>query len=577
MPDHEITLEKIMNRIKVSMQEARKDRNRLKPQTIDENWKLEYKEEVLQHLAKLNVEIEQNNRGWLVDPEYRIASHRPRIGRFIVFGKKIIRKTLRWYINPAFEKQRNFNGSVTRSLNLFPKFISILLEGMDSFKKRTESLQATNERLSKELIELQEVLARNEESEQWLSSNTSERVVNLAGDRKLTLAEKMERDVLEVVNKRVNEVEEAVNEKFKQMLDTCRIEIEEKIDRAIEKHNLTIEEKLKAMFDERLLERNEIEQYFIAKIHEIINLKISGVINPEIERKGLQVVEQYQNSINQLDEKMSEEIGKLEDLTVLTNAKVKRLVQARVDKYVENNVNQDNITDGQSTYQSEKSDLKIDYFLFEQKFRGSRAKIIERQKFYLPTFKNCQNVLDIGCGRGEFIELLRSNGVQVSGIDLNQDMVDYCKERGFQVEYANALDYLSRFPDNTFDGIFMAQVIEHLTTEQALQVLELIHRVLTPNGVVVIETINVQSVFAMNNWFYMDPTHTKPVHPATLDFMIQSQGFSEVKTEYLSPVPGKGIPALRFEDVNIENFNHAMAELSGLIYGYQDYAIIARK
>lgn len=102
----------------------------------------------------------------------------------------------------------------------------------------------------------------------------------------------------------------------------------------------------------------------------------------------------------------------------------------------------------------ENQGLDFDYFLFEEYYRGSREEIIDRQKQYLPYFSEAKNVLDLGCGRGEFTELMLQAGINVVSVDLDDDMVDYCKDRGFNIQKMNLLDYLQTIEDNSVDGIF---------------------------------------------------------------------------------------------------------------------------
>lgn len=534
MSEHELTLEKIMERIKSSLQNAQKDREVLKSKPISNVEKISYSNDFIHHLSQLNIEIEQANRKWSVDPEYHVVSHRPRLGRFIVFGKKFIRKFLRWYINPVFKNQRDFNGSVTRSLNSVLRILPNLVSNIDKMKTVIDELQIENNRMRDEMFELHEKL-------------TSYELQNLES-KSLDIIHKDNQDLMAQLKVSVIDLFNLQQQDFElKYLDVIK-QLEVSILRASEE-----------------------------KTHEVVNLKILGVINPHMEQIGQKLNENFQSFLHELEDKLSERIETVEDMSILANSRIKR-ISKKSEAYKSSHTEESEVSSqGINVSNNTSRKTEIDYFLFEQKFRGRREKIIERQAFYLPYFSKCSNVLDIGCGRGEFIELLTANHIKVKGIDLNQDMVEYCKERGFQVEYADAIEYLRQIPDNSLDGIFMAQVIEHLTTEQSLELLESIYRVLSPTGIIIVETINVQSVYAMSNWYYMDPTHVKPVHPASLEFIIQGIGFSNVKVEYLSPVPDKRIPRLEINGTDTENFNRSIQELNGFLYGNQDYAVIAKK
>ncbi|BBI35680.1 class I SAM-dependent methyltransferase [Cohnella abietis] len=327
--------------------------------------------------SQLVVELGLVNQLWNVNPEYEITSHRPVIGKLIVFGKKIARKLLRGYVSNAFHKQREFNASVTRALN------------------------ALNEKLDEELSVLQG------------------RILQLEMERTQQLAAEADRK---------------------------------------------------------------------AKVEE----------------------------------------------------------------------------------------SRIDYVKFEDQFRGTRASIIERQRQYLPYFGNKKNVLDIGCGRGEFIQLLQSEGVSVSGIDLNADMVKYCKNKGYDVHHANVLEHLATVDDKTYDGIFMAQVIEHLSYEEYMPLLKEIFRVLKPQGVAIVETINVETVVAVNYSYYLDPTHVNLVHPELLRFIMKEIGYSNVERRDSAPVEFRP-PLLTSNNEESRLLQAYLEQVHALLYGNRDYAIIAIK
>ncbi len=223
--------------------------------------------------------------------------------------------------------------------------------------------------------------------------------------------------------------------------------------------------------------------------------------------------------------------------------------------------------------------LDIDYFLFEQRFRGSREDIKERQRVYLDYFLGKNKVLDIGCGRGEFVELLLDNGIGVQGIDINEDMVGYCQDRGLPVIQEDLFTYLEGQEDNSLDGIFAAQVIEHLEPFELLRFIDLCLLKSKVGGVIIFETINTQNPVAVSNWFYADLTHIRPVHHDTLKFIMDSKGFRNIHLRFLNS-PEKGLlPALKFEayEIDLTEFNCGIRRLNELLSGPQDYAVIALK
>ena len=228
-------------------------------------------------------------------------------------------------------------------------------------------------------------------------------------------------------------------------------------------------------------------------------------------------------------------------------------------------------------------DQGINYFVFEERFRGSRLDIKQRQLAFLQFFERCRAVLDIGCGRGEFLELMQEHGIGARGVDVDKDMVSYCKSKGFQVEDIDAVTYLEGIEDKSLDGIFIDQVVEHLEPDYLIKMLSLCYQKLIYGGYILAETVNPLSFFSSVN-FYIDMSHKKPIHPETLKFLLGSSGFREIETRFFSPVPDdirlKKIDAEGASEKDrkrIEVYNHNIDMLNTILYGAQDYAAIGKK
>lgn len=218
----------------------------------------------------------------------------------------------------------------------------------------------------------------------------------------------------------------------------------------------------------------------------------------------------------------------------------------------------------------------IDYFDFENHFRGSREHIKEVQTIYLPYFKSCKNVLDLGCGRGEFTEMLNDHGVGVTGVDMYAPYIEYMKILNLPAVLDDAIKYLGK--QEKVDGIFMGQVVEHISIAQIIEVLGLAYEKLESGAYLIMETPNPMSLAIYTECFYMDPSHQKPVHPRTLQYLAEKAGFEDVEILFTesSRLPFK-IPKLEGSELSITQFNEAMERVENLLYGSQDYAIIARK
>jgi len=165
------------------------------------------------------------------------------------------------------------------------------------------------------------------------------------------------------------------------------------------------------------------------------------------------------------------------------------------------------------------------YRSFEDTFRGSEEFIRERQRPYLGILDGREPVLEFGCGRGEFLDVLRDAGVHYLGVDLDQGMVDRCHEKGHtQVVHADGLEYLESLENESLGAIFSAQVIEHLPYEQLLRLLALSHTKLRDDGVLIMETVNPHSMPALKT-FWVDPTHQHPLFPEVMLALCRSSGF----------------------------------------------------
>lgn len=234
--------------------------------------------------------------------------------------------------------------------------------------------------------------------------------------------------------------------------------------------------------------------------------------------------------------------------------------------------------------ESSDTGMELNYFAFEDRFRGSRSEIKQRQVKYLNYFKDCKNVLDIGCGRGEFLELLQENGIKAQGLDIDMTMVNFCKSKGLNVNMEDAITFLEKIDDNSLDGIFIDQVVEHLDPDYLIKMLNLCYRKLMYGYFIIIETVNPLSFVSFAN-FYIDLSHVKPVHPETMRFLLEATGFREIELKFYSPVPDE----IRLQKVQLQNemgerekllaetFNRNIDILNNQLYGPQDYAFFGKK
>jgi len=208
----------------------------------------------------------------------------------------------------------------------------------------------------------------------------------------------------------------------------------------------------------------------------------------------------------------------------------------------------------------------FDYIRFAERFRGTEERVKASQQMYRPYFAECRNVLDLGCGRGEFLESMREAGVAARGIDASRESVAVCRQKGLSAEAADIFAYLGGLPEGELDGIFCSQVVEHLPPLRLPEMLRLAVSRLERNGVIAIETPNPECLAIFATYFYLDPTHTRPVPYPLLVFYLQEFGVGNIEVKRLSP-------ALEY-----------MPSLAGLpedfraaFFGGLDYAVIGKK
>jgi O-antigen chain-terminating methyltransferase len=219
-------------------------------------------------------------------------------------------------------------------------------------------------------------------------------------------------------------------------------------------------------------------------------------------------------------------------------------------------------------------DHSLDHFYveFEHWFRGSEAEIKKRQKVYLPYFTGSKldskqyPVVDIGCGRGEFIGLLKEHGVRAIGLDLNKTMVERALAKKMDAIQTDALSYLRAQPANSLMAVTGFHIVEHIPFSALMHIFDACYRALKPGGFVLFETPNPENLVVGAASFYSDPSHLRPLLPSFLELALKTRGFNTVKIKRLHPIKK-----------NIQHDDPLVKDMAQRLYGPQDYAVIAYK
>jgi SAM-dependent methyltransferase len=226
------------------------------------------------------------------------------------------------------------------------------------------------------------------------------------------------------------------------------------------------------------------------------------------------------------------------------------------------------------------------YVGFENKFRGSEADIRERLLKYVEIFEGASNVLDLGCGRGEFLALLAERGISAHGLDINHEMVEACRASGLDAREGDALAYLESIPDGSLGGLIAVQVVEHFPPPYLVRALDTAYHKLKPGSKIVLETLNPSCWFAFFEAYIRDITHAWPLHPETLKFLAVSSGFQRIELRLLSPYPSDAklqharVPAdaATLPMVNLMSaFNENVDKVNAVMFSFLDYVVVGER
>jgi O-antigen chain-terminating methyltransferase len=211
--------------------------------------------------------------------------------------------------------------------------------------------------------------------------------------------------------------------------------------------------------------------------------------------------------------------------------------------------------------------IPVDWLAFADRFRGSEERIRAQQARYIACFKDTTGeILDIGCGRGEFLAAARDAGLKARGVDLSQECVEVCRAKGLVAECEDLFSYLESRADHSVAGLYCSQVVEHLSPASLARFIELVGRKLRTGALAAFETPNPECLAIFATHFFIDPTHTRPVPANLLAYYLEEAGFGSLQVEYLEPAV-ESMPELADLPASVRN----------RFFGGLDYSLIARK
>jgi len=207
------------------------------------------------------------------------------------------------------------------------------------------------------------------------------------------------------------------------------------------------------------------------------------------------------------------------------------------------------------------------YAELEDRFRGTRKEIKERFQVYLPYINESAAVVDLGCGRGEWLELLSEAGIEAHGVDTNRIQVEECRARGLNISEEDFLVHLRGLADGSAGAVTGFHIIEHVSLDALITLVSEVMRVLRPGGVVIFETPNPENVLVGSRYFYLDPTHRHPLPSELMEFLLASRGFDKIEILNLHP----------WDSAKLAGEDELTARFNTYFYGPMDYAIVGRK
>jgi glycosyltransferase involved in cell wall biosynthesis len=212
------------------------------------------------------------------------------------------------------------------------------------------------------------------------------------------------------------------------------------------------------------------------------------------------------------------------------------------------------------------------YIDFENHFRGSQEVILKRLQFYIQFTKHLNYIerkpkaIDLACGRGEWLELIKNNGFTAKGCDLDAEMVELCRQKKLEVKECDIIEFLGEQQNNSVDIISAFHIIEHINFELIRKLIQESQRILVPGGILIIETPNPENLIVASCNFYLDPTHKRPIPPELLNFTVKYEGFKKIKIVRLQ------------EPIDKDDIEEEEIKLSDIFNGVSpDYGLIAFK
>ena len=522
--DEEIDVEEIMHKIRENIK--KRTDSGVYPQQMKDliDKPLQAVEAGESGIGNLQQEIDYLNRNWDTHTEYSISSHRPITGRFLIKGRQLVHGEVRRYVDLIEGKQIEFNANLVRVIN------GLIQSFDDKYRQvRVDLSGEIDDKVGRVKAELNVVI---DDKIDQVKTGVSRAIEDNVEHLKIGMGREIEDRVGQVKAEISGEIDDTVS----QVKTEMRSEIDDKVGQ--------------------------------------VKTEISCVTEDRVGRVKTEISREMDGTIRELIAEINEDIKNKAWLADILERRIKTIEFAHPSRATQ-----------ESAY--------INYFVFGDEMAEAWTRISGRSvdtpnifEESIELFHNSKNILEIGCGKGYFLQLLKENGIGGYGIELNEDFVIYCQRMGLDVQKVDALTHLSALEDKSIDGVFMGQVVEHLHIDVMFPILKLCYKKLQYGSYIVIVTPNILNMVVSTNLFYMDPTHVNHVHPEVIKFLLRSCGFRDIQERFYQPVPDD----FKLKKIEIDNqsgtgeqtrflqiLNHNTDMLNNVLFGYRDYAVIAKR
>ena len=481
--------------------------------------------------------------GLLAPAAMRMAYHVPLVGYLLNLVVGILRLPI------MIQSHRQFEAQVLAQQEMFVEHVNhIGLSLQGHAREVTQLLASHSEAVARLSGQVQQQIneLRGEQAARY------EMILNRTAERTNYLEERLNDEALQQqqIGERLN-IEASVRQQLEDRLNHDINRHQEKLwtlDKRVAEVTSQLQEELKLVQTEF-----DVAQ---ASEHERIDL-LSGRVELLSKRATSEI------------ERVLEKQQMLRSEVVLQSQRLTRLLE-EARKRLPEPFDQDQL---QIIAQEEGHLLDAFYAYFDEQFRGGREEIKQRLKVYLPFIKSsgvgteAMPILDVGCGRGEWLELLRDNGLFAAGVDSNQTLVAQSRELGLEIVEDDLMNYLRSVPDANLGGVTGFHIVEHLPLETLFKFLDETVRVLKPGGMIIFETPNPQNVLVGSCNFYFDPTHRNPLPSEVMKFFVESRGFVRVGILPLNPS----------NEVPVEGDSELVNRFNRYFYGPMDYGLVGWK